>query len=317
MSNTDNTTSAGTAVTLEEVARAVVRGWESGDFDLQVWANEARAALAQQPAGHSNRVSVDGGALQLALSVLRRAGKTEVADALEQSGGERAAAQQPAGAPLQQQLAEMSEHANRLSDELQRLRAENERLTRERDDLAAAGKLQRAQIRLLERERAAQQPAEPVDVRRSVELAVLAEREACAALCESAELAWDISVWMGATKKEMTAKTAEGLAAAIRARSAAVEIPTYQPEGQMPRQEPEVREAPWPDFAGNPIRDGDTIQHPASGQTGRVVFAPARAEDQWLVSYADGDVSRLRLQIGDKGRAVVVEPDGTTGEQHG
>jgi hypothetical protein len=50
MSNTDNTTSAGTAVTLEDIARAVVRGWESGDFDLQVWANEARAALAQQPA---------------------------------------------------------------------------------------------------------------------------------------------------------------------------------------------------------------------------------------------------------------------------
>lgn len=57
---------------------------------------DLRAALAQQPADHSNRVSVDGGALQLALSVLRRAGKTEVADALEQSGGERGAVQQPA-----------------------------------------------------------------------------------------------------------------------------------------------------------------------------------------------------------------------------
>ena len=44
------------------------------------------------------------------------------------------------------------------------------------------------------------------------------EREACAKVCEEAEIPFDIDVWMNSTKKEMTAATANALAAAIRAR---------------------------------------------------------------------------------------------------
>ena len=44
------------------------------------------------------------------------------------------------------------------------------------------------------------------------------EREACAKLCETAEVPIDIDVWMG-TKKALTAATAIGLATAIRKRS--------------------------------------------------------------------------------------------------
>ena len=48
--------------------------------------------------------------------------------------------------------------------------------------------------------------------------AVKKEREANASLCETTEIPIDIDVWMG-TKKALTAATAIGLAAAIRARS--------------------------------------------------------------------------------------------------
>jgi len=65
--------------------------------------------------------------------------------------------------------------------------------------------------------------------------------------------------------------------------------------------------APWKDFVGGDIFDGSTIAHP-SGETGIVVFvshkqAPA---DQWMVDYGMGVESRLCLQIGDKGQAIVI-----------
>lgn len=68
-----------------------------------------------------------------------------------------------------------------------------------------------------------------------------------------------------------------------------------------------MRKAPWIDYAGHPIREGDTIRHP-SGEEGEVVFMPeeGRPEDQWRVAYGDGLLSRLCLQVGDKGQAVVV-----------
>lgn len=66
--------------------------------------------------------------------------------------------------------------------------------------------------------------------------------------------------------------------------------------------------APWPDFAGNPIHAGDTIRHP-SGETGVVEFwSPCQnVGDQWRVRYPDhgNQVSRLGLQIGQRGMAVV------------
>lgn len=73
--------------------------------------------------------------------------------------------------------------------------------------------------------------------------------------------------------------------------------------------------APWPDYAGNPIREGDTIKHPNDDATA-VVFVLADETDpneRWRVLYGErGDgwpstrMSRLCLQVGHKGRAVVV-----------
>lgn len=65
--------------------------------------------------------------------------------------------------------------------------------------------------------------------------------------------------------------------------------------------------APWTDFRGNDLFEGDTIQHP-SGQKGVVIFKKDRedAHDQWLVDYGCGFASRLCLQIGDKGQACKV-----------
>jgi hypothetical protein len=66
----------------------------------------------------------------------------------------------------------------------------------------------------------------------------------------------------------------------------------------------ERKKAPWPDFAGHDIYEGDTIAHP-SGETGIVVIVDSF---EWKVNYRDGDaISRLCLQIGVKGRAVVVK----------
>lgn len=52
----------------------------------------------------------------------------------------------------------------------------------------------------------------------AIKEAIEAEREACAKLCETAEVPIDIDVWMG-TKKALTAATAIGLATEIRKRS--------------------------------------------------------------------------------------------------
>lgn len=66
--------------------------------------------------------------------------------------------------------------------------------------------------------------------------------------------------------------------------------------------------APWPDFAGNPIKAGDTIRHP-SGEQGTVLYWPHEQDpgSQWRVDYGGPNgVSRLSLQIGDKGQAIVI-----------
>lgn len=67
-----------------------------------------------------------------------------------------------------------------------------------------------------------------------------------------------------------------------------------------------MNKAPWPDFSGNDIREGDTIEHP-SGERGTVVFLANEISpsDQWRVDYGTVGLSRLCLQIGDHGRAVV------------
>jgi Lar family restriction alleviation protein len=70
------------------------------------------------------------------------------------------------------------------------------------------------------------------------------------------------------------------------------------------------RKAPWPDFKGNPIHEGDIIEHP-TGARATVVCYDGETDpgDQWRADYGDGLPSRLVLQIGDKGRAVVVGQD--------
>jgi hypothetical protein len=67
-----------------------------------------------------------------------------------------------------------------------------------------------------------------------------------------------------------------------------------------------MNKAPWTDYNGQDINEGDTIQHP-SGERGRVVFLVNEKDpgDQWRVDYGDGSLSRLCLQIGDKGQAIV------------
>lgn len=67
-----------------------------------------------------------------------------------------------------------------------------------------------------------------------------------------------------------------------------------------------VAVAPWSDYAGHPIHAGDVLQHPTS-ERGIVVHQPESLDvnDRWFVDYG-GYRLRLSLQIGDKGRAVVV-----------
>lgn len=79
----------------------------------------------------------------------------------------------------------------------------------------------------------------------------------------------------------------------------------------------DLRTAPWPDWGGNLICEGDIIEHP-SGERGTVFFLEDKdydvPADQWRVNYGgktqysnfDG-YSRLCLQLGDRGRAQVVQ----------
>lgn len=67
--------------------------------------------------------------------------------------------------------------------------------------------------------------------------------------------------------------------------------------------------APWPDYAGQPIQDGDIIRHP-SGDEGRVIYLASeeRESDRWRVDYGEGPdtpYSFLQLQIGPMGMAEV------------
>ena len=68
-----------------------------------------------------------------------------------------------------------------------------------------------------------------------------------------------------------------------------------------------MKKAPWTDYHGRDIHEGDTIEHP-SGERGTVIFLPQERapSDQWRVDYGDADLSRLGLQIGVRGQARVV-----------
>ena len=69
----------------------------------------------------------------------------------------------------------------------------------------------------------------------------------------------------------------------------------------------DLRRAPWDDFAGRPIHEGDTIRHPADGDTATVVVDPSReGVAMWRAVYSNGESLWLGNQIGDKGQAVVM-----------
>lgn len=70
-----------------------------------------------------------------------------------------------------------------------------------------------------------------------------------------------------------------------------------------------MKKSPYLDFVDNEIYEGDTLIHP-SGETGKVVFLEnePRPDDQWRVDYGTNDLSRLCMQIGDKGQAIVMPP---------
>ena len=75
--------------------------------------------------------------------------------------------------------------------------------------------------------------------------------------------------------------------------------------------------APWPDFAGNPIRVGDVIRHPADGDRAVVVFSldgKYEGVSRWRAVYENGESLWLGNQIGDKGRAVVEIPASNIGK---
>lgn len=59
------------------------------------------------------------------------------------------------------------------------------------------------------------------------------------------------------------------------------------------------------DYNGNDIYEGDKIIHP-SGQTATVKYLDNDI-DNWRVDYGDGVLSRLSLQVGDKGMATVFQ----------
>lgn len=69
-----------------------------------------------------------------------------------------------------------------------------------------------------------------------------------------------------------------------------------------------MRLCPWRDFAGGAIYEGDVIHHPHSGERGTVVFLReyTEPEDQWRVNYDVLPLSRLCLQVGGRGQAIVV-----------
>lgn len=63
-------------------------------------------------------------------------------------------------------------------------------------------------------------------------------------------------------------------------------------------------QCPWSTGSGDTVWDGDVICHP-SGECGTIVFISPYAEavDRWRVDYGDEYLSRLALQIGEKGQA--------------
>lgn len=70
--------------------------------------------------------------------------------------------------------------------------------------------------------------------------------------------------------------------------------------------------APWLDFEGHPVKEGDRIIHP-SGDSGFVVFIANALQDseRWRVDYGHGSTRSLFQELGEAGRATVVDETGS------
>lgn len=72
------------------------------------------------------------------------------------------------------------------------------------------------------------------------------------------------------------------------------------------------RIAPWRDYKGTILYEGDIILHPGENKDSGVIEyweGEESINDAWRVRYTDGEVLRLCLQIGDKGQAIKKEPN--------
>lgn len=73
--------------------------------------------------------------------------------------------------------------------------------------------------------------------------------------------------------------------------------------------------APWHDYKGDDIHDGDEVVHP-SGEYGVVVRYHDIPEplDAWRIHYESGEVGRMCLQVGWKGQLHVAPKDRSSPE---
>ena len=68
---------------------------------------------------------------------------------------------------------------------------------------------------------------------------------------------------------------------------------------------------PFADYNGEPIREGDIIQHPRCETLAVVIYLADEDldTDKWRAVYPhDGAITRLSLQVGPRGQAVVISP---------
>jgi hypothetical protein len=71
--------------------------------------------------------------------------------------------------------------------------------------------------------------------------------------------------------------------------------------------------APWPDYLGQPIHHGARLAHPdGTGFVAVRLMGYDSEGDSWRAVYDDASVSRLCLQIGDKGQARLVGENNPT-----
>ena len=98
------------------------------------------------------------------------------------------------------------------------------------------------------------------------------------------------------------------------ANKALADIWSIAAQGEQQAVSPEVV-APWPDFLGQKIKHGCRLVHPSDGLEFTAVRLCGYDDecDAWRAIYDDAAVSRLCLQIGDKGQAVLSEKQESIG----